>query len=326
MAAHGAEGFVVFATSDETTALLARNYEALSECFHLTTSRWDVTRFGYDKRLTYQLADEVGVDYPQTWYPASREDVLALDCTFPVVLKPAVKTTLNRFTHDKAWRADDARALVGRYDEARKLVPADVIIIQELVPGGGTGQFSYAAICSNGRPLAHLVARRLRQYPVDFGHSSSYVETVHEPEVERTAEALLRALGYTGLVEVELKRDARNRGLKLLDVNLRVWTWHSLGARSGLDFPYLAWRLARDIGVAPSRAKVGVRWVRTATDVPAAVSEIVSGRLSISAYLRSYRRPLEFALLAADDLAPTFLGGPFLIRRLVTRASKGLGM
>src|SRR5205823_461942 len=104
-------------------------------------------------------------------------------------------------------------------------------------------QFSFAALCRDGRPLASVVARRTRQWPRDFGRASTYVETIDAPEVEEVARAVLAALRFAGLVEVEFKRDPRDGRLKLLDINPRAWGWHTLGARAGVDFAYLLWRM-----------------------------------------------------------------------------------
>ena len=71
------------------------------------------------------------------------------------------------------------------------MVDPGVIMIQELIPGGGEEQFSYAALCLDGRPLAGLVARRTRQYPMDFGRSSTFVETVDEKQLEEAGDASL---------------------------------------------------------------------------------------------------------------------------------------
>jgi D-aspartate ligase len=79
-----------------------------------------------------------------------------------VILKTAVKPTLNAFTIAKAWRVEDRESLLARYDEACTMVDPGVIMIQELIPGSGEEQFSYAALCLDGRPLAGLVARRTR--------------------------------------------------------------------------------------------------------------------------------------------------------------------
>ena len=88
------------------------------------------------------------------------------------------------------------------------------------------------------------MARRTRQHPIDFGRSSTFVETIEQPEVEAPAARFLSSLDFTGVVEVEFKHDAREGRSKLLDVNGRLWTWIGLGALAGVDFPYLAWRQA----------------------------------------------------------------------------------
>jgi len=56
--------------------------------------------------------------------------------------------------------------------------------------------------------------------------------------------------------------------------------------------------------------RTGVRWVRMSTDVPAAIHLMLRGRLSLGAYLRSLRSPVEFALMAADDPLPGLLDLP----------------
>jgi predicted ATP-grasp superfamily ATP-dependent carboligase len=206
-------------------------------------------------------------------------------------------------------------------------VDPELIMVQELIPGGGEAQFSFAALCADGVPLASLVARRTRQYPVDFGHSSSFVETVEEPSIEEPARRLLAALAYTGLVEIEFKHDRRTGVHKLLDINPRVWTWHTLGGRSGVDFPYLAWRLAQREAVPNVRGRAGARWVRLATDIPAAVGEIRRRRLSLRDYARSLSGPLEPALFAWDDPLPALRSAPVrayaIAKRLVRLRLRG---
>ena len=309
-ARHQLAGWALFPANDETTALFARHHDELAARFRMTVPPWDVLAQAYDKRLTYRLAADTGLDIPRTVYARSLEEVTALDCAFPVVLKPAFKRDLNRFTRDKAWRADDRETLLARYAEACGLVGADVVMIQELVPGGGDTQFSHGALCVDGRTLASVTARRTRQYPVEFGHSSSFVETVSEPAVEEAATRLLRGMRYTGLAEVEFKYDRRDGRYKLLDVNPRVWTWHALCGAAGVDFPYLLWRSIHGEPVADVRGRPGVRWVRMSTDVVAAVSEMSRGHLSIREYARSLTPPVQFSTLAADDPAPGLLRLP----------------
>ncbi|MGH2799144.1 MAG: ATP-grasp domain-containing protein, partial [Thermoleophilaceae bacterium] len=312
----GLEGWVLIPTHDEEAALIARHSDVLARRYRLTTPAWETLRPAYDKRCTHALVARLGLDQPWTIFPAGAAELANAEGHFPVVVKPAVKEGVNRLTVDKAWRADDPDALRRRYLEACELVDPELLMVQEFVPGNGHSQLSYAALCSGGAVIASLAARRIRQYPMDFGRASTYVETIDDTELEGDAGRLLAAMRFTGMVEVEFKRDARTGANLLLDVNPRAWGWQSLCARAGVDFPYLLWRLAKGDPVPTVRGAAGVRWVRMATDVAAVAGEVTAGRLSPAAYLRSLRRPLEFAVFARDDPLPALVG-PLLTARLV---------
>jgi len=178
--------------------------------------------------------------------------------------------------------------------------------------------------CRDGQPIVSLTARRTRQYPVDFGYSSSFVETLDVPEIVAPSRRLLAAIRYTGLVEIEYKFDARNGCYKLLDINPRLWTWSPLGGRAGTDFPYLLWLMMMNRDVAEQTGRNGVRWMRVSTDFPAAVHEMLRGRLSLGAYLRSFRSPVQFALMAADDTLPGLLDLPLFAYKNLYNWYKGL--
>jgi predicted ATP-grasp superfamily ATP-dependent carboligase len=302
--------WVLFPTSDESAALLSKFHAELSRRFRVSTPNWNVLRWAYDKRLTYRLAAEERVDYPSTILPGTEADLDGVGISFPAVLKPATHASINRFTAEKAWPAANREELLARYREARDLIPPDLILVQERIPGGGEAQFSYAALCCDGQPIASLTARRTRQYPIDFGYSSSFVETLDVPEIVAPSRRLLAAIRYTGLVEVEYKRDARDGRYKLLDINPRLWTWSPLGGRAGVDFPYLLWQMMVGRSVPEQTGRIGVRWIRMCTDVPAAIHEMLRGRMSLWTYLRSLRGPVKFALMAADDPLPGLLDLP----------------
>jgi D-aspartate ligase len=307
---YGLGQWVLLPTSDESAALLAKFHPILSRRFRVSTPTWDALRWAYDKRLTYRLAAEQKVDYPLTFYPATEADLQSAPCDFPAILKPATHAIMNRFTSDKAWAVRNRQELLARYREAREMIPPDLILVQEMIPGGGASQFSYAALCREGEPIISLTARRTRQYPIDFGYSSSFVETLDVPEIIEPSRRLLAAIRYTGLVEVEYKFDARCNRYKLLDINPRLWTWSPLGARAGVDFPCLLWRMMMGESLPRQTGRNGVRWLRMVTDIPAATHEILRGRLKPGDYWTSLRRPLQFSVMALDDPLPGLLDLP----------------
>jgi len=228
-------------------------------------------------------------------------------------------------THDEeaALVARNHDALARRYVEACELLDPSIVMVQELIPGDGATQLSVAVLCADGEVLASLTARRVRQFPMDFGRASSHVETIDDPGLEGDVRRLIAATKFTGLVEAEFKRDERTGEHRLLDVNPRAWGWQSLCGRAGVDFPYLLWRMASGEPVPSVRAVAGVRWVRMTTDLLAVAGEVRAGRLSPRAYLRSLRRPLEFAVFAADDPLPSLVGPLATARLLGGRLAEG---
>jgi predicted ATP-grasp superfamily ATP-dependent carboligase len=301
---HGLKDWVLIATGDQDMQMVAKNHAQLSAHFRVATPDWDTIQWIYDKRFTYQRAAELGIDFPWSFQPESFDEVARLECRFPVILKPAFRKGADEFTQAKAWKADDRDTLLALYKRAAALVGNNAVIVQEWLPGNGTAQFSYAGLWDRGQPIASLVARRTRQLPIDFGRSSTFVETVEAPQVEELASRFLKSLAYTGVVEIEFKQDPRDGQYKLLDVNGRFWTWCGLGGLAGVDFPYLAWRQAIGQTVAPCRGRPGVGWMHTSHDVVAGYREIKRGTLTARGYLKSLRKPLAFAAFALDDPLP----------------------
>jgi predicted ATP-grasp superfamily ATP-dependent carboligase len=300
----GLEGWVLYPTRDETVAAIARHRTELSTFFRVPTASWDVIRWAWDKRSTYELAAQVGVPAPRTWQPASIEELDAIDAEPPFAIKPAIKEHFFYATKAKAWRADSREELRTLFARAEAIVGPGETMVQELIPGDGRQQYAYCALYEHGEPVATMVARRLRQHPPEFGRASTYVETVDAPQVEHLAHTVLSSINYEGLVELEFKLDPRNGEFKLLDFNARTWGYHTIAPEAGVDFPYLLFRRQLEQPVDEQRARPGVRWVRLLTDLPTAVVEIAGGRLSARAYMRSLRSADVEAVFSRKDPLP----------------------
>jgi predicted ATP-grasp superfamily ATP-dependent carboligase len=306
---NGLRDWVILPSGDETAAFCGMHAGTLGRAFRLTTPAWEIVEQAHDKRLTYRLAAEIGVPHPRTW-ELGEVDPADADCTFPAILKPSAKDANNALTVDKAWPVHDRAELDRRFADAVKLLPRDQILLQELIPGGGNEQLSFAALAVDGDPVCFLVARRVRQYPMDIGRASTFVETIRDDEVRSLGERVVAHLKYTGLIEVEFKRDPRTAEPKLLDINPRMWGWHTIGRRAGMDFAHLAFELAQGSVPARRQAPSGVKWVWPAGDVPTALREIARRRLSPREYLRSFRRPVDLATVTLDDPKPGLMEVP----------------
>ncbi len=313
------QGWVLFPGGDAEARFISLHHAELEAIFRLTTPPWDTLQWAAEKSRTYELAEEIGVDCPWTLRPRNRRELERTDFRFPVILKPSARHATNAFTQAKAWRIDDQASLLTRYDQAVEFVGADSVLLQEMIPGNGSTQFSFAAICEDGIPLAWLTARRTRQYPIEFGYTSTFVESIEKPEVEAASRRFLKATGYTGLVELEYKYDTRDNRYKLLDVNARTWAWISLGEKAGVDFPWLMWQLVFGAPVESARGRAGCAWAHVARDLAAAQAEIRAGSLTLRDYWKSFHASLVFAAFAKDDPLPGLMDLPLSLSRLWRR-------
>jgi D-aspartate ligase len=316
--------WVLFPSSDEVVEFVARNHRELARVYQLVTQPWGVVRWANDKRLTYRMAEKLGVSYPKTGYPASEADLETMKILFPAIIKPAISIHFQHALRLKALSAENLEELRALYRLAASIIPPEEIMIQEIIPGGGTKQFSVAAYCKEGQTLLTMTARRTRQYPIDYGLSSSFVEAIEVPEIVEPAQRLLQAMGISGMVEIEFKQDQRDGQYKLLDINVRPWGWHTLSLACGIDFSYIEYCDLLGEGPVPIKPRYGAHWVRLITDLPAGLHEIHAGITTPGAYLHSLMGRTVFSVFDWRDPLPAC--GDFasaLWRSLHLRRHKG---
>ncbi len=302
--AQGLNGWVLYPTRDEQVAALSQHREQLSKIFRVPTPHWETIKWLWDKRNTYSLAEKLGIPAPRTWYPRSFVDLDQIEGHFPVAIKPAIKEHFIYETKRKAWRADNLAQLRDLFERALRLIPVEEIMIQDLIPGDGACQNSYCSFFKQGKSVAHLMACRRRQHPLEFGRSSTYVETIELPILQEYSERFLRAIDYYGLVEVEFKHDPRDGQYRLLDVNGRTWGYHTIGRSVGVDFPYLLFADQMNQTVQSGVGKAGLSWIRLLTDVPTSLVGVLHGEIKCGTFLRSLRDYDEEAVFSLDDPVP----------------------
>jgi predicted ATP-grasp superfamily ATP-dependent carboligase len=118
-------------------------------------------------------------------------------------------------------------------------------------------------------------------------------EAVWVEEVSEQGLALLRALDFHGISQVETKRDPRDGRYKLMEVNPRLWQWHSLAAACGVDLPWIAYRDLIGDPLPPARMHgEGKRWAIT---------------LMAGSSHALHRPPYVDAVFARDDPKPALV-------------------
>lgn len=299
------QGWVVYPNDDETVCFLSKYKSQLEQHYRIPTQSWDIVRLVYEKKLTYQLAEKASIPVPKTFYPDNVKQLEQLVLQFPAIIKPSVKEPFYSRTRKKAIRVDSKQELIAKFEWARSLVGGNGLMVQEFIPGGPRYLYSVGSLYKAGEFLGRVVARRPRQHPMDFGHATTYAETVDIPHLEKISKKILGLIGYYGLSEVEFMLDPRDGKYKLLEINARPWGWHTLAIAAGVDLPYLLYQdmLGREVKIDGFRKNV--KWIRLVTDTPTAAGEILKGRLSIGSYLNSLLRgKKEFDVLSLSDPLP----------------------
>ena len=102
------------------------------------------------------------------------------------------------------------------------------LVVQSLVQGDNSFQFSSGGYYREGVLLAGIVVTQARQYPQGI---SAYVEEACDERaslVEAVARKLAESLNFSGFLEIECKFDSLKGDLFVLDVNPRPWGWISI--------------------------------------------------------------------------------------------------
>jgi len=152
-----------------------------------------------------------------------------------------------------------------------------------------------------GRALGVFCGRKLLQAPAGVG-TCRVGEAVWDSAAVEGALRLLRELGFHGISQVEYKRDPRDGSLRLMEVNARLWQWHSLASDCGVDLVEIAYRdvLGLPVPEATSERAGQRRWVALVRHL----RESRRDRLGLRKTLAPLRPPFSEPVLSLRDPMP----------------------
>lgn len=207
-----------------------------------------------DKRLTFEVAEGIGVPLPRTYYPKDVRELMDLEgeLPLPAIVKPVVARfdfrsgdaskicTFPKVFGSKAIRAESFPELVKQFQRVQAL---DIeACVQEEIPGGQDllyGATLYAN--ADSEALGVFVRTKLRQTPADFG-TMTLGRAIASEEVRETSMRMAKTLGFKGICGMEYKYDPRDGQYKFLEINPRGELWMNLANHCGVNLPYLKYR------------------------------------------------------------------------------------
>lgn len=296
-------GGVLFPTHDEAIAAIGPREAEVDALLRRPWSPWAVMRQVIDKGHQHETARRIGFPVPATVTPRDEADVAAAAAglRFPVVLKPRYAPEFRRRFRAQVLEAHDAEGLRRAWDLAAEYRPQ----ISEVIPGGDDRLWSLGSHRDReGRPLASFTGRKLRQWPPRFGTARS-AEARWDPGLATRAHALLDALGFHGISQVEVKRDPRDGRDHLIEVNPRSWLWIGLATRVGVNIPHACWLDAVGRPATwPAGHRDGRRWFLAGKHLAGSAREIRRGEWSVRAFAATMRPPLVEGVIDLRDPRP----------------------
>jgi len=310
---------ILLPTSDKMVSFISKYQKKLMKYFIFSIPNNPNIKLGdlVNKKNMHNFCEKFGITIPKTFFPKNSKDLkdAAEEIGFPCLIKPIfsflwhnhkIKTLLSG---GKVAVCYNYQELIQKYSQLAQFDPR--LMIQEIVKGDDNHMYEFSCYISRkGKMLGGFVGRKLRILPPLFG-TASLVESVYEPEILSVGVRLLKKIGFSGLANVEFKKDLTDGRVKFIEFNARYGLWDFLGTKSGVNLPYLAYcdLLGKSVSE-NTKYKTGIKWVSLKDDLYSFVNLRRKKAITFLQWLNSLRGQKAFALLDWHDPLP-FLNSTF---------------
>ncbi|MFJ9540516.1 ATP-grasp domain-containing protein [Streptomyces sp. NPDC101225] len=294
---------VLVPTDEEAAVLIAEHQDALAGRFLFPPVEPALPRRLASKQGLHELCVEHGIPSPTAAFPQSHDDIVTFadKARFPVVAKnreaflrrrrPAVNGTTRIATRD------------GLLLLARDWGEQPGVILQEYLPREEAEDWIvHAYFDRDCTPLAMFTGVKVRSWPPHAGMTANaYV--VDNPELADLAGRFIKQIGFTGIIDLDLRFDRRDGQYKLLDFNPRMGAQFRLFENeSGVDVVRAMHLNLTGRTVPEGEQRAGHRYIVENIDLPALLAYRRSGYTTPHAPARA--SGTELAWLAGDDPLP----------------------
>ncbi|MDR6773398.1 ATP-grasp domain-containing protein [Azospirillum sp. BE72] len=263
---------VLYMEEDAQLLMVSRHRDRLAAVFRFALADGDLVETLVDKGRFQAMAERLDLPVPRTrrLHPLPGSEAPDLDLRYPVIVKPLTR----RPPWDEIEGLGKAIRLEGP-EELRalwpRLIPVGIdLLAQELIPGPETRiESHHVYIDDAGTVAGEFTGRKIRTYPVDYGHSTALTITDIDGEgadVSALGREIAARIGLRGVAKFDFKRDPDGR-LHLLEINPRFNLWHHLGAVAGVNLPAIVQAdLTGRPRPAPAKARPGACWCHISKD------------------------------------------------------------
>jgi predicted ATP-grasp superfamily ATP-dependent carboligase len=192
-----------------------------------------------DKGRLVELAQGLEILTPRTWSPSSSSE---LEGQIDDVRYPAFVKVRRGVAGVGIEKVESASALRSAFETLSSQLAADegLPIIQEAAAGD---DYCVSALLDNGQTRAMMTYRNL--YSITEAAPGAIRKTVEAPAPEAAAVRLLEGLGWHGVAEVDFLWTGKTGDpAYLIEINPRLFGGLFQAIASGVDYPWMLYRLA----------------------------------------------------------------------------------
>lgn len=294
---------VLVPTDEEAAVLIAEHRDALGARFLVPRVERGLPRRLASKQGLHELCVEHGIPSPTAAFPQSYDDVVAFadKALFPVVAKN--REAFVRRTSPAVHGTTRIATREGLLTLARDWGERPGVILQEYLPREQAEDWIvHAYFDADSTPLAMFTGVKVRSWPPHAGMTANaYV--VDNPELADLAARFIKEIGFTGIIDLDLRFDRRDGLYKLLDFNPRMGAQFRLFENeSGVDVVRALHLDLTGRRVPEGEQRAGHRYIVENIDLPALLAYRRSGYTTPHAPHRA--SGTELAWLAGDDPLP----------------------
>ncbi len=273
-----------------------------------------------DKSQTIKVALALNIPVPGTVFVDNINQLgeISEALEYPVIIKPRQSAALifNQIVGGGTAYVNSKKEFIPKYKKLHQKIPYP--LIQEYIPGEEKGVF---VLLHDGELKAIFGHKRFRTVNPLGGGGSALCESADiDPRIEEYTLRILREIKWEGAAMAEFKIDSRDNIPKLLEINGRLWASLRLAIASGVNFPYLLFKIMMNEDIEPVLTyKKGVKYryltgdfshlIRVMIGTPAHAFEHPKRLPTLLSFMQFHRKNIVYGDISVND--PRVLIGTF---------------
>jgi len=301
---------VIFPTRDHDIIFLNNYREKLAPYFTIALPVKDTLDIVLDKWKLSEAASKCNVLIPKTYLVNGENELRKLSpkIEYPVIMKPLRAADWRK---DKIWEiikrkaifAPSEKTLLEEYNKFKHLHPP--VLVQEYIEGEDDDIYTFCSYCdTDSNILVSFNTRKRVQKPEKFG-TGIVVQSALNHEITECSKRLLKFIRFTGISEIEYKRDPATGIYYMIEINPRCWDQHRLSRSFGINLPLIAYHdlIGQSTYVSPFKFQ-RTTWIAEDTFIQYFANALLTDREKLINTLSKLNGSLNYAIWSKDDPLP----------------------